>query len=89
MTIQWPKHNASMHITHNQHKAYYKTVKECVDKDDHGYRDWVSDEEKQKAIEADECWHLQYYPKTPVGFWNISASTFEALMDYVKKEEKK
>ena len=88
--IQFPKHEASLTLTHNEHKAYYRTVTQSIEDDDHGYRkdDWVSEEQKQKAIEIDECWTLQWYPDTPIGFYIMSAADLDALLKYVNKEYK-
>lgn len=80
--MEFPKHDASLHLTHNQHKAYYQTVSQCVEGDEHGYTDdcWISEEEKQKAIESDDCWSIQWYPNTPVGFCMLSAHSLEKLL---------
>ena len=66
MTIEWPKHEASLNLTHNQHKAYYLTVQQALE--DGTFRDdcWVSEEQKQKAIATNDCWELQWYPDTPI-----------------------
>lgn len=86
--FKFPPHKASLHLTHNQHKAYYLTVAQSVAGDDFGYTAdcWVSEAEKQKAIETDECWTLQWYPDTPIGFHTASASTLEALLEHVNAE---
>ena len=70
--FKWPRHAASLHLTHNQHKAYYQTVAQSIEQDDHGYQAdcWVSKEQKAKAIATNECWTLQWYPNTPVGFFH-------------------
>lgn len=79
--MNFPKHEASLHLTHNQHKAYYRTVAEAIDDGDHGYvDDWVSEEQKQKAIETNECWTLQWYPATPVGFCMLAAADLDVLL---------
>lgn len=62
--IEWPAHKASSHLTHNQHLAYYRTVAEAIEDEDHGMDDWVSEEQKQKAIATNDCWTLQWYPET-------------------------
>lgn len=85
--MNFPPHKASLILTHNDHKSYYRTVKESIEQDRHGYDDWISEEQKLKAIETDECWTLQWYPETPVGFCLKSAADLEALLDYVNKEE--
>lgn len=80
--IDLPAHEAGLHLTHNVHKNYYRTVKELVEEDDHGYAedDWVSPEQRQKAIETNECWTLQWYPHTPVGFCLLSAADLDVLL---------
>lgn len=84
--IEFPKHEASLHLTHNQHKAYYQTVQQMIDNDNHGYSDdcWVSPEQRQKAIDTNECWYLQWYPNTPVGFCILSAADLIVLLDAAK-----
>lgn len=57
--MEFPEHKAGLFLTHNEHKNYYKTVAQCIEDEDHGYTDWVSEEQKQKAIETDECWFLR------------------------------
>lgn len=87
----FPEHKASLHLTHNEHKSYYRTVKEAIEDNDHGYRAdcWVSEEQKQKAIEKDECWTLQWYPETPVGFHILSAADLYVLLDAAKWKDTK
>jgi hypothetical protein len=82
--IKWPRHEASLHLTHNQHKNYYMTVEQSIADGDHGYGNdcWVSEEQKQKAITTNDCWTLQWYPDTPVGFRLMSAADLDVLMDF-------
>jgi len=40
--------------------------------------EWVSEEERLKAIRENSVWTIQWYPDTPVGFYCVGASTFEA-----------
>lgn len=78
--------NSSIHLTFNDHKSNYVTVAEEIAHGDwHG--DWISEEEKQKAIETDRAWTLQWYPDTPVGFYACSASTLEALLTHCLSQE--
>lgn len=87
MTLQFPRHDASLSLTHNQHKDYYLTVAQSIAEREHGYTDdcWVSDEQKQKAVATNECWTLQWYPDTPVGFHLRSAADLDALLADVNK----
>jgi hypothetical protein len=75
-----PAHKASLTIHHNNHLDYYVTVEQAIADEDFGYCDWVSDEEKQKAIDTNEAWFIQWYPETPVGFCVMAASTLPALL---------
>ena len=81
--MKFPRHEASLHLTHNQHKAYYRTVQDEIDDDGHGYRedDWISSEQRQKAIDTNECWTLQWYPDTPIGSYVLSAADLEPLLE--------
>jgi hypothetical protein len=89
MNINWPKHKASMHLTHNEHLSYYRTVKQSIEDNDHGYEDdcWISEEQKQKAIETNECWILQWYPETPVGFCILAAADLDVLIEAANKDD--
>lgn len=60
-----PAHEASLHLEHNPHKAYYITVEQHMED---GLADWISEEEKQKAIATQDYWVLQWYPRSPVFF---------------------
>lgn len=77
--IKWPKHDAEMIITHNAHKSDYQTVQEWLG----GYGGegfWISQDEMARAIETDSVWEIHWYPRTPVSFHCVRASTFEAAL---------
>ena len=84
MAIEWPKHEAAMTLTHNEHKSYYSTVAEEIAGGHPAYQDWVSPEQRQKAIDTNECWHILWYPHTPVGSYSISAADLDVLLEAVK-----
>lgn len=74
--------NSSIHLTFNDHKSNYVSVADEIARGDwHG--DWISEEEKQRAIATDRAWTLQWYPDTPIGFYACSASTLSALLRHV------
>jgi hypothetical protein len=80
--LKWiPSHKAEASIEHNRHLASYQKADEYYND-----YDWVSPEEKKKAIEANDVWVLTWYPETPVGFCHVAASSVEALIDYATKE---
>ena len=43
--------------------------------------DWVSEDERQKALATNSVWTCQWYPNTPVGFNCMGAASLAALMD--------
>lgn len=50
--------------------------------DDQDRIDWASEEERQAALRENSVWTIQWYPRTPVGFYCVAASTFEAAAKY-------
>lgn len=80
-SINWPPHKASMTLSHNEHLGYYKTVAAAIEDADFGMDSWVNEEQKQKAIAANDCWVLQWYPETPVGFCVLAAADLNVLLD--------
>jgi hypothetical protein len=85
--MKFPEHKASLHLTHNEHKSYYQTVAQAVEEQSHGYKDWVSEEQKQKAIETNDCWYLQWYPETPIGFNILAAADLDVLLQAALEDE--
>jgi len=80
----FPTHKTSMTIQHNDHKSVYISVSDWIKEDD--MCDWESEEEKQRAIDSDELWTIQWYPKTPVSFCAVAASTLESALAFINKD---
>lgn len=82
--VMLPAHKCGLFITHNEHKDYYKTVAETLEDEVIGetcdeLNNFVTAVERQKAIETDEMWTLQWYPETPIGSHRIRAASLPAL----------
>ena len=84
-----PKHKASLSLVHNDHKDCYETVEQwetklraaCNEDDSDPVEfGWVSAEQRQKAIETDSVWRLQWYPLTPIGSISLFACDLDALL---------
>lgn len=77
-----PKHKAGLYLTHNEHKDVYETVKEWAEGSNPAYDPdyFTSPEDMQKCIDADDCWALQWYPHTPVGFYKVCGSSLELVL---------
>jgi hypothetical protein len=79
--MDFPKHEASLHLTPNEHKSYYRTVQQAIDDGDFGMDEWVSEEQKHKAIANNDCWVLQWYPNTPIASYVMAAADLDVLLD--------
>ncbi len=80
----FPKHKISLTLSHNDHKSVYEPIEEYLS---HSDMDWVSEEQKQKAIDEDSIWEIQWYPNTPVGFLYFAACDLNVLLAHVKDME--
>ena len=80
-----PRHKCGLYLTHNANRSYYKSIEEAIAEVDDGPDEWVSPEEREKALVADSIWNLQWYPDTPIGFFSVSASTLEAVLREAQK----
>jgi hypothetical protein len=78
-----PKYDVTLHITHNEHKSYYESATQYLNRPEGvgigGFRpdEWTSREDFDAAIAQDSIWEIQWYPNTPVGFCSAYGSTFE------------
>lgn len=80
--MKFPEHKASLHLEHNEHKAMYQTVAVYLEENDWFKDDeWVSPEQKQKALDTNELWRLQWYPDTPIGFYTLMAADLDVLLE--------
>lgn len=81
VTINWPKH-INLLLEHNPHSTlYYSTVSDYLSgPDSPDPSEWISDEQRKKAIEKDELWVLTWYPSNPVGFYTMMACDLGALL---------
>lgn len=77
----------SLSIKFNRHAIYYETVEQWLASLPSGEPDWVSPEERQRAIDGNSVWECQWYPDTPVGSYSVAASSFETLMAFVNASQ--
>ena len=79
-------------INYNYHAINYTDAKEWLESGHHGdldaNDDFVSAEERQLAIEKNSIWSIQIYPNTPVGSYTVAASTLQACVDFLMRDEK-
>ena len=77
-------------LTFNEHAVYYQTAHAWVEESearDPGYLQWITPDERDRAIARNSIWVCQWYPDTPVGFHVFAASSFEALVNALGQEK--
>ena len=86
-----PSHKAGLYIIHNEHKDVYETVKQYIEGSHPAYNpdDFVSPEDMQKCIDTDDCWTIQWYPETPIGFHKVCGSSLEIVLTEAMKIDAK
>jgi hypothetical protein len=76
--------HSSLSISFNDLNApNYQTVAESAESGMPGWpedEEWVSPEEKQRAIANNSMWTLQWYPDTPIGFQRLAASSLAVML---------
>lgn len=89
LTLLKGKHS-SLSISFNEDNGpNYQTVAEMVEQNDPKDHDWISEEEKHKAVLTNRMWEIQWYPDTPIGFCRLCASSLSAVIKAVLPAESK
>lgn len=78
-----PPHKASLHLTHNDHKAVYESAVEFLA--DMEADDFIAPDERERCIAADSIWELQWYPDTPVGFCRLISASLTDLLTAIEQ----
>lgn len=84
--MKLPEHKCGLFLTHNEHRDYYEPLAQYIESGDLADT-FESPEAMQRAIDTDEHWHLQWYPRTPVSFYEVSAPTLEELLRLANEDE--
>jgi hypothetical protein len=82
--MKFPKHNCELTLIHNAHRNYYQQLSEWIA--ENTWCDWENEDAKARAILEDECWTLQWYPNTPVGFNAVAAPTLNEVLALAHRE---
>lgn len=82
--MKLPDHKCGLFLEHNVHKDYYQTAKQAIEEapEDMDMFPFKDEESRQRAIDTDEIWTLQWYPDTPIGSYKVAAPTLEELLEY-------
>lgn len=81
--MKLPEHKCGLFLTHNEHKNYYETAADKIREweETEWNPTWKDEDAKQRAIDTNEIWELQWYPDTPVGFCVVAAPTLEEVLE--------
>ncbi len=77
-----PKYDAGLHIERNPGRGSYQTVAEWLESSERE-PDFTDDYARQRAIDTNDVWVMQWYPSTPVGFQQAAAPTLGELLEFV------
>ncbi|WP_462118122.1 hypothetical protein [Methylorubrum extorquens] len=82
----FPHHESSLKLIHNDHRSCHITVAQAAERGHPVYKDeqWVSPEQKTKAVATDECWTLQWYADAVASYHTPSAADLDALLAAAK-----
>lgn len=81
--MKFPAHKCGLYLTHNEHRdVYTKLADELAEKDGIATPSFETDDAKARAIATDECWTLQWYPETPIGFHMVAGPTLDECLSY-------
>lgn len=76
---------SSLYLDYNSHSVDYIDARQFYSNLHYAENiTWISDEEKEKALETNSVWTLQVYPLTPIGSYTIAASSLDSLIEYLK-----
>lgn len=79
--MQFPEHKCGLYLTHNHHKDYYTLAEIYLDYSKIDNDDFATPTSKQRCIETDQIWELQWYPNTPIGFNKVWGATLEDVLE--------
>lgn len=87
--IEFPKHDCSLKLEHNPHCYFYLSAGDWIAEED-GKCDeamyvWRDELSKQRSIDSNEIWTLQWYPDTSDTFFAIAAPTLSELLEFASE----
>lgn len=81
----FPAHKAGLVLMHQPHRIAGETVEQHINDIDPD--EWASPEQRQKAIDTDCLWTVQWYPDTPVGSCLLAAADLDVLLRAAREME--
>jgi len=84
LASMFPAHKFGLFLSQDCHKLYHLEIPEYL-KLYNLQNDWVSDEQKQTAIEKGSFWKIQWYPSNSVGSFILLAYDLDVLLEEARK----
>ena len=86
--FDFPGHKVCLTLQHNPGRVFHDDVRQWINTKNHGDQwDWKDEEQKQRAIDTNEVWTLDWYPRTPISFYSIAAPTLRELLEFAEEVE--
>lgn len=77
----FPPHHA-VTVEHNPQFVGYSTVATYLKDHNDCPPDFMDDADRARCVESNDMWVMTWYPLTPVGSYQIAASSFEKLCEF-------
>ena len=74
----FPRHDGGLSLEHNPHLRAREALPGYIQSFDAD--EWVSAEQREKAIATGSLWVLQWYPDTPIGSCVLCAADLGVLL---------
>lgn len=71
---------ASVHLTANQHLAYYDPLDRYIDEDANRSGSNIDIRQRDRILAAGIIYELQFYPDSPVGFYRVYGTTMDEVI---------
>jgi hypothetical protein len=79
-----PEHEISLGLIHNPHHGEFQSVEDFTADSDPD--EWVSPDQRMKAISKDDLWQLKWYADTPTIFQQLFAADLSALLERIERK---
>lgn len=77
--MKFPKHKCGLYLEHNANRDVYETVQQYLEENEDRWQ-FKDEDSRQRSIDQNEIWTLQWYPDTPVGSYSVAAPTLEEVL---------
>lgn len=75
--------SGGLELSFNSHRVDHLTTAEHLAQDD--CNEWVSEEQKQKALEKNSVWELRWYPWGSTSWSQVAAADLPELFAYLER----